>query len=68
MEELFSVDQFVERNAFATASLGGGNRLTVPAVPFRLFATPPNFGGPVATLGQHNSTSLVNEIPGAEPV
>lgn len=54
MAELFHVDQFVERHAFSTAELPTGSGLTVPSVPFRLFATPPNFGGPVARLGQHN--------------
>ncbi len=54
MEELFQVDQFVERNAFAEARLTTGRTLTVPSVPFRLFAAPPRFGGPVATLGQHD--------------
>jgi len=53
MEELFGVDQFVERNAFTTAILPGGVELRVPSVPFRLFRTPPNFGGPVASLGEH---------------
>ena len=53
MEELFAVDQFVERNAFTTAILPNGSELSVPSVPFRLFRTPPNFGGPVASLGEH---------------
>ena len=52
MEELFGIDQFVERRAFAEAQLVGGRSLTVPSVPFRLFATPPHFGGPVARLGE----------------
>ena len=53
MEELFSVDQFRERRAFATATLAGGDELVVPSAPFRLFETPPAFGGPVAEFGQH---------------
>ena len=53
MEELFQVDQFVERNAFARATLPDGSALTVPSVPFRLYGTPPHFGGPVARLGEH---------------
>jgi crotonobetainyl-CoA:carnitine CoA-transferase CaiB-like acyl-CoA transferase len=53
MEELFGVDQFVERKAFTKATLPGGAQLRVPSVPFRLFKTPPHFGGPVAQLGEH---------------
>ncbi|MGD8415758.1 MAG: CaiB/BaiF CoA-transferase family protein [Pseudomonadales bacterium] len=54
MEELFGVDQFVERRAFSDAVVPGGRVLTVPSVPFRLFSTPPAFGGSVAALGAHN--------------
>lgn len=54
MEQLFSVDQFLERRAFSDAVLDGGSRLKVPSVPFRLYATPPDFGGPVARLGEHS--------------
>lgn len=54
MEELFQVDQFVERRAFATATQADGQAVTVPSVPFRLFATPPTFGGRVARLGEHD--------------
>ncbi len=54
MGELFDVDQFVERHAFATARLPGGRALSVPSVPFRLFATPPHFGGSVAALGAND--------------
>jgi crotonobetainyl-CoA:carnitine CoA-transferase CaiB-like acyl-CoA transferase len=53
MEELFSVDQFVQRDAFAPVKLGDGRTLQAPTVPFRLFNTPPNLGGPVAALGEH---------------
>ncbi|NKB98679.1 MAG: hypothetical protein GKR90_09345 [Pseudomonadales bacterium] len=55
MEELFLVDQFVKRDAFCNADLGH-TKLTVPSTPFRLYATPPTFGGPVATLGEHTET------------
>ena len=54
MEQLFGVDQFVERHAFSKAKLPEGDELTVPSVSFRLFDTPPHFGGPVAALGEHN--------------
>ena len=52
MEELFGVDQFVQRQAFTEVQLADGRALTVPSVPFRLFATPPRFGGRVARLGE----------------
>lgn len=55
MEELFGVDQFLERNAFSAVTLPGGGELRVPSVPFRLFATPPSFGGAVARLGEHTA-------------
>jgi crotonobetainyl-CoA:carnitine CoA-transferase CaiB-like acyl-CoA transferase len=51
MEELFQVDQYVQRNAFAELDLGGGMSLQAPTVPFRLFSTPPKLGGSVASLG-----------------
>jgi crotonobetainyl-CoA:carnitine CoA-transferase CaiB-like acyl-CoA transferase len=47
------VDQFVERNAFTAVNFPAGASLTVPATPFRLFATPPIAGGAVAELGAH---------------
>ena len=53
MEELFGVDQFLHRKTFADAAMPDGFRLKVPVVPFRLFSTPPSFGGPVARLGEH---------------
>ena len=52
MEELFEVDQFLHREAFAHATMPDGFRLKVPVVPFRLFSTPPRFGGSVARLGE----------------
>ncbi len=55
MAELFTVDQFLERRSFSDALLCDGGKIAVPSVPFRLFATPPHFGGPVARLGQHNA-------------
>lgn len=55
MEELFEVDQYRERQAFSTAALADGSTLTVPSVSFRLFDTPPNFGGPVASLGEQTA-------------
>lgn len=54
MEELFDVDQFVERNAFTEARLTPERAVRVPSVPFRLFAAPPRFGGWVAAIGEHD--------------
>jgi crotonobetainyl-CoA:carnitine CoA-transferase CaiB-like acyl-CoA transferase len=55
MEELFDVDQFVERQAFCDVALTPTRKLRVPSIPFRLFSTPPDFGGPVAALGEHDA-------------
>ena len=52
MEELFTVDQYVSRNAFSQVQIGDES-FTAPSTPFRLFAAPPQFGGPVAALGAH---------------
>ena len=57
MEELFHVDQFQARQAFSTVDLGSEN-IKVPSVPFRLYQTPPHFGGEVASLGQHSAQYL----------
>lgn len=58
MEELFDVDQFVSRQAFADAGLPAGGQVKVPTVPFRLHATPPVLGGPVAALGENSKEYL----------
>ena len=58
MEELFGIDQFVQRNAFASAILPGDFHLSVPTVPFRLYDTPPLFAGNVAALGEHTGDFL----------
>jgi crotonobetainyl-CoA:carnitine CoA-transferase CaiB-like acyl-CoA transferase len=54
MQELFDVDQFVQRQAFSTINHNDASYLA-PSTPFRLFATPPKFGGDVASLGQHTA-------------
>lgn len=54
MEELFRVDQFVERQAFCEVRVTPERGLQVPSVPFRLFSTPPALGGSVAALGAHD--------------
>jgi crotonobetainyl-CoA:carnitine CoA-transferase CaiB-like acyl-CoA transferase len=53
MEELLSVDQFVERRAFSNVE-HGDTVYKVPTVPFRLFETPPSFGGQVAAFGEQD--------------
>ncbi|MCY3641619.1 MAG: CoA transferase, partial [Gammaproteobacteria bacterium] len=67
MEELFGVDQFLHRKAFADAILPDGFRLQTPTVPFRLFSTPPNFGGPVARLGEHTEAHANESLAAASP-
>jgi len=51
MEELFEVDQYLTRNAFSQAKQSG-HQYQVPSIPFRLFKTPPHFGGSVSALGE----------------
>lgn len=63
MEELFKVDQYVNRNAFSKAAQAG-HTYQVPSTPFRLFKTPPNFGGPVSAIGQDQEDW--NQIIGRE--
>jgi len=53
MEELFGVDQYVARGAFADIHCDGRGFLA-PVTPFRLFATPALRGGQVAKLGESN--------------
>ena len=59
MEELFSVDQYVSRQAFSPISMDDTTFLG-PSIPFRLFATPPHFGGRVAALGE--DTPAMTEV------
>lgn len=51
MEELFDVDQYVERKAFATVTHENGAAFRAPVTPFRLFRTPAIAGGRVSSLG-----------------
>ena len=55
MDEIFKVDQYRIRDAFSQASQAG-QKYEVPTVPFRLFKTPPHFGGSVSDLGQDTAT------------
>ena len=52
--ELFDVDQYIHRKAFS-AIIDGETSYKAPSIPFRLFNTPPRFGGNVAGLGFNNS-------------
>ena len=58
VEELFTTDQFQHRKAFSNAEMTNGASVAVPSVPFRLFHTPPHFGGQVAGLGEHDGVVL----------
>ena len=51
MEELFTTDQYVARNAFAPVEAADA-AFHAPATPFRLFETPASFGGPSPRLGK----------------
>ena len=53
MEELFTVDQYVQRQAFSEYSCGE-ETFQGPSVPFRLLKTPPLLGGRVAEPGADN--------------
>ena len=53
MEELFTVDQYVERSAFSEYR-SEGETFQAPSCPFRLVETPPYFGGDSVPLGAHN--------------
>ena len=54
MEELFGVDQYVHRSAFAGVSRGRA-AFKAPVTPFRLHRTPAIPGGAVAALGESNA-------------
>jgi crotonobetainyl-CoA:carnitine CoA-transferase CaiB-like acyl-CoA transferase len=58
MDQLFDVDQFVERGAFADVAHPDLGSLRMPTTPFRLHATPAVRGGNVAPLGAHTQVVL----------
>ncbi len=58
MAELFAVDQYVARGAFATVEAGTGDGFLAPATPFRLFKTPARAGGRAPLLGEANAELL----------
>ena len=58
MDQLFDVDQFVERGAFADVTHPDFGTLRLPASPFRLHAMPATVGGQVARLGADTNAAL----------
>lgn len=57
MAELFSVDQYVQRQAFGVYR-SGDEAFAGPAIPFRLLESPPKLGGELAALGADNESWL----------
>lgn len=60
LDELFDVDQYVERRAFSNYRCGDESFLG-PSVPFRLLETSPVLGGVAAALGADNDNWLTEE-------
>lgn len=58
MDQIFDVDQFVERGAFADVTHPDLGTLRLPASPFRLYAMPAARGGVVARLGADTEAAL----------
>lgn len=58
MDQIFDVDQFVEREAFADVTHPDLGTLRLPASPFRLYAMPAARGGAVARLGADTEAVL----------
>ena len=57
MEELFRVDQYVARGAFAEIE-ADGTEFLAPVTPFRLYRTPARVGGRVVKLGESTAEYL----------
>ncbi len=58
MEQLFDVDQYLERGAFGQVVPPQGQAFQAPTTPFRLFTTPSHPNGRVSALGADNKTLL----------
>ena len=58
MDQIFDVDQFVERGAFADVTHPDLGTLRLPASPFRLYAMPAAQGGAVSRLGADTEAAL----------
>ncbi len=58
MEQIFEVNQFVERGAFAPVEHPDQGAYLAPVTPFRLFGTPAAANGPAPRLGSSNDRLL----------
>ena len=58
MEQLFSVDQYVARGAFAPIVHPTQGSITAPTVPFKLYRTPALAGGAAPRFGAHSRECL----------
>lgn len=58
MEQLFDVDQYVERESFSPVQHPDGIEFEAPVTPFRLFRTPAVAGGASPRLGQDSESLL----------
>ncbi len=63
MEQLVTVDQYVERGAFAEVSHPDQGSMTAPVTPFRLYRTPAKAGGSAPCLGAHSREHLLGMGP-----
>jgi crotonobetainyl-CoA:carnitine CoA-transferase CaiB-like acyl-CoA transferase len=58
MEQLFVVDQYVARGAFAPVAHPTQGSFAAPVAPFKLYRTPAHAGGPAPRLGAHSRECL----------
>ena len=65
MEQLFGVDQYLERDAFAPVSHPDVGSIQLPVTPFRLYNSPAIAGGSVARLGA-DTAALLPTVRGSE--
>ena len=65
MEQLFRVDQYVEREAFAEVSHPDLGEFQAPVTPFRLYGSQAKAGGPVSRLGA-DTKEVMAEAEGSQ--
>ncbi len=65
MEQLFEVDQYVERGAFAEVSDPDLGKFQAPVTPFRLYGSQAKAGGPVSRLGA-DTKEVMAEAEGSQ--